>query len=233
MKGVLVRVGVDHSYGRWNAPYDPQTGRFVYVPIPDNPRRLHPHLIRRFDEVCHSLSKIGTSLPTDLNGKPMHLDPDFEMLTYGDVWPRSAPLLDMCDDDFIVFYAGLRSMNRADRELVYAIIGFYWVSEVVQASDIPENRWHENAHTRRKDYDTDIVIRAVRKRSGKLKNAIPIGEFRNKSYRVRQDLLDIWGGLSVKDGYLQRSARLPHFLNPERFVRWFEKNNPGLEAKNF
>jgi len=233
MKGLLIRVGIDHSCGEWNGPYDPQSGHFVYVPIPDNLKRLHPHLIRSYDEVSSLLTHIGMNLPEHLKARPMHLDPDFEMLTYGDVWPRSAPLLKMGKDDFIVFYAGLRSMNKADRELVYAIIGFYRVSEVVHAIDIPENRWHENAHTRRKDYDSDIVVRAVKKRSGKLVKAIPIGEFRNKSYRVRQDLLEEWGGLSVKDGYLQRSARLPHFLSPERFMRWFEKHNPGLVAKNF
>jgi hypothetical protein len=28
-------------------------------------------------------------------------------------------------------------------------------------------------------------------------------------YRVRNDLLDAWGGLDIKDGYIQRSAFLP------------------------
>jgi len=33
MKGILVRVGIDQSYGNWNAPMNPITNEFVYVPI--------------------------------------------------------------------------------------------------------------------------------------------------------------------------------------------------------
>lgn len=35
MQAILIRIGVDHSYGGWNAPADPETGQFVYVPIPE------------------------------------------------------------------------------------------------------------------------------------------------------------------------------------------------------
>ena len=38
MKGILVRVGIDSSYGHWNAPVDPNTLNYVYVPIPENPK---------------------------------------------------------------------------------------------------------------------------------------------------------------------------------------------------
>lgn len=34
MKAILVRIGIDQVYGRWNAPVDPEY-HFVYVPIPD------------------------------------------------------------------------------------------------------------------------------------------------------------------------------------------------------
>lgn len=34
MKALLVRIGVDQSYGGWNAPVDAE-GNFVYVPIPE------------------------------------------------------------------------------------------------------------------------------------------------------------------------------------------------------
>ena len=35
MKALLVRIGVDKSYGGWNSPVDAE-GRFVYVPIPES-----------------------------------------------------------------------------------------------------------------------------------------------------------------------------------------------------
>lgn len=34
-KAILVRLAVDHSYGGWNAPVDPESRRFLYVPIPE------------------------------------------------------------------------------------------------------------------------------------------------------------------------------------------------------
>jgi hypothetical protein len=34
-RGILVRVGIDQAFGGWNAPVDPVTHEFVYVPIPD------------------------------------------------------------------------------------------------------------------------------------------------------------------------------------------------------
>ena len=58
--------------------------------------------------------------------------------------------------------------------------------------------------------------------SGRLQRCLPIGEYRDRAYRVRRDLLEEWGGLSVKDGYLQRSARLPRFLDAPRFMDWLE-----------
>ena len=36
-----------------------------------------------------------------------------------------------------------------------------------------------------------------------------LGEWRDRAYRVRKDLLKTWGGLSVNDGYIQRSAVPP------------------------
>lgn len=222
MRGVLVRVGIDATCGFWNAPYDPKMGRFAYVPIPEGDEAaLRPGLVRRYAEVAPALDALGVALPSHLAGRPMHLDPDFDELTYGDVWPRSKPLMDMRNGDFIAFYASLKPVAPASASLAYALIGFYSVAEVVNAADVPHGRWHENAHTRRRvDGRDDVIVRAVARESGRLDRAIPIGEYRDRSYRVTEALLAEWGGLSVKDGYLQRSGRLPEFLEPERFLEW-------------
>jgi len=68
--------------------------------------------------------------------------------------------------------------------------------------------------------------------SGRLQRCLPIGEYRDRAYRVRRDLLEQWGGLSVKDGYLQRSARLPRFLDAERITGWFASQRPILMQAN-
>jgi hypothetical protein len=49
---------------------------------------------------------------------------------------------------------------------------------------------------------------------------------------VRNDLLEAWGGLDIKDGYIQRSARLPAFQDAEKFYRWFLAQKPELSAQN-
>ena len=98
---------------------------------------------------------------------------------------------------------------------MYAIIGLYIIDSVMLATSVPRSRWSENAHTRRILAPTanDITIEARFRVSGRLERALPIGGFRERAYRVFPQLLSAWGGLMVKNGYLQRSARLPEFIN--------------------
>ncbi|MBA4388402.1 MAG: hypothetical protein C0404_10500 [Verrucomicrobia bacterium] len=161
----------------------------------------------------------------------MHLDPDFSELTYGDCRPRSIPVRNLQKGDFIVFYAGLRSISQ-EHNLIYALIGFYSVDEVLQAGSIPKERWNQNAHTRRKDSANDTVVRAIPGPSGRLLKCIPIGEYRRRAYRVLPGVLSAWGGISVKDGYLQRSGRLPSFIEPAVFLDWFSKQDVTLIKEN-
>ena len=114
------------------------------------------------------------------------------------------------------------------KTLVYAIIGFFLVDEVV-----PRTRWAENAHTRREPGGDEVIVRARPGKSGRLSRCIPVGEYRDRSYRVRKDLLDAWGGITVKDGYIQRSGRLPSFRDPGRFLAWWEKQEIHLEQRNW
>jgi Nucleotide modification associated domain 3 len=244
MKALLIRIGVDQAYGGWNAPVDAE-GRFVYVPIPEKRGTLfHLGLERQYGEVLPALHRFcgehacdpydDLAFPQDLLDHPMHLDPDFECLTYGDVGSRrGAGMVNMGDGDLLVFYGGLRPIHCCQRKLIYALMGLYVVEEVVRASDVPQDHWFENAHVRKKKRGTtDIVVRAKPKVSGRLDRCIPIGEWRAGAYRVRQGILDAWGGLSVKDGFIQRSAVPPAFNEPERFLAWFGKQKIQLLRRN-
>jgi hypothetical protein len=233
MHALLVRVGIDATSGGWNAPVDPVTGRFVFVPISEDPQLRKKEFEHHYTELEKPLLAFGQHLPEHLKNKHMHLDPDFTHLTYGDRHPRDLPIRELEPGDFLVFYAGLRSIRPADRHLIYAIIGFFTVREVVRAGDIPKARWHENAHTRRAGSPDDLVVRAEPGHSGRLGRCLPIGEYRSRAYRVRPDLLEAWGGISVKDGYLQRSGRLPRFLEPERFMEWFADQKPVFSRDYF
>jgi hypothetical protein len=232
MKGLLVRVGVDSTSGFWNAPVDPGTNRFVYVPVPEIQASVIPELGRSYGEVVGALQGMDVQLPQWLAGQYMHLDPDFAESTYGDGWPRSAPILDLRRGDFLVFWAGLAPICRARKALVDAIIGFYFIDEIVPVERIPQDRWHENAHTRRTGAVREIVVRAQPGVSGRLTQCIPVGEYREGAHRITRDLRSAWGDISSSNGYIQRSGRLPYFKNAERFLSWFRRQQPELVREN-
>jgi len=244
MKGLLVRIGVDQAYGGWNSPVDAEW-HFVYVPIPENRgTAFHPGLERRYGEVLPALQRFcgvhdcdlyrDLKFPRELLNHPMHLDPDFECLTYGDDGGRrGAAMVDMGEGDVLVFYGGLRPVHRCEHTLIYALMGMYVVREVVPAASVPSQRWHENAHVRKaKPGATDIVVRAKRGVSGRFDRCVPIGEWRDGAYRVRTDVLDMWGGLSVKNGFIQRSAVPPAFNRPSKFLAWLKSQRVQLVRRN-
>jgi hypothetical protein len=244
MKALLVRIGVDQAYGGWNAPVDAD-GRFVYVPIPEKRGTLfHAGLARHYGEVLPALNRFCGSnecnlyddlrFPRSLLELTMHLDPDFECLTYGDEGRRrGAGMVNMTEGDLLVFYGGLRPIHRCEHKLIYALMGMYVVQDVLPVAEVPPENWFENAHVRKsKRGETDIVVRAKETVSGRFDRCVPIGEWRNRSYRVRQDILDAWGGLSVKDGFIQRSAVPPALNKPQRFLEWLRKQRIELLARN-
>src|SRR4029078_8467632 len=101
-------------------------------------------------------------------------------------------------------------IHQVRDKLCYALIGLYVVRDVVLARDVPRYLRHRNAHTRKaKIGKPDVVVRAKPVVSGRWQRCIPIGEWRDRAYRVRKNLLKAWGGMSVKDGYIQRSAVPP------------------------
>jgi hypothetical protein len=169
-----------------------------------------------------------------LERSEMHLDPDFEHLTYGDRGDRrGAGMSEMTEGDLVVFYAGLRPIRPVSEKLIYALVGLYVVHQVLLARNIPRDLRHQNAHTRKKTIgEPDIVVIAKRGLSGRLDRCIPIGEWRDRAYRVRADLLKIWGGLSVKGGYIQRSAVPPSFLDAKKFYAWFKRQSVRLVNRN-
>jgi hypothetical protein len=232
MNGLLVRVGIDSTDGCWNAPMRLASREFAYVTITDT-KPLRDGMARRYDEFIPVAKRFGEQLPPELLGTPTHLDPDFDQLTYGDQGQRGKRITSLLTvGDLLTFFAALRPVDGPSRPLIYALIGLYVVEEIVPAKSVPASRWAENAHTRREPGDSDIVVRAKPGVSGRLRRCIPIGELRGGVYRVRNDLLDAWGGLDIKDGYIHRSVRLPAFHDTAKFYRWFLAQNPELVAEN-
>lgn len=237
--GLLVRVGIDSTYG-WNAPCCEQSFRFCYVPIGEDAN----HLTEHYDHAYHQLYQpvVEAFVPEDAPRsvhwphrlpRHGHFDPDFRNLTYGDVKNKAKRICEVFganekDKKFIVFYAGLRSILTG--ELWYSIIGFYTVKCIRRGPDVPQRDWPRNHHTRNggcNDQDTVIVF-ADKSESGRLCKHIPIGNYHDRAWRVTPGLLNQWGGLDVKDGYIQRSAFLPRFCNGDQFLAWFWRQKPEL-----
>lgn len=231
-KIILVRVGADQSAGggRWNGPVDPSTGTFVYIAIPESKNILRGHERPYLSpSILNRLQQFNVHLPDHLRNCHMHLDPDFENCTYGDQGQRAKQLRQLNHGDMIVFYAGLRSIN--DGKLVYGLIGQLTVDQLSPAGEI-RNR-DLNAHTRREPIrPDDLVVIGLPAESGRYDRCIAIGELRDKAYRVTRELLEAWGGLSVKDGYIHRSVQLPKFSHPERFLEWLAVQHVHLLNKN-
>ena len=236
--GLLIRIGIDATSGGWNSPCCLRG--FCYVPMgsSDDLTENYDPEYRPYQRAVSAL--VPASAPAYIRWprrlpRRGHFDPDFDQLTYGDAAQRAASIrsvLSDSDERFIVFYAGLRSIHTG--KLVYSIIGFYVIDRIVAGPNVPRHEWHRNAHTRGGGCSDEgtVVLFARRGASGRLLHHIPIGSYRRRAYRVTGELLDEWGGLGVKDGYIQRSVFLPRFLDGERFLRWFWRQKPTLIPKN-
>ena len=107
------------------------------------------------------------------------------------------------------------------------------ISKVVPARSVAREHFDQNAHTRWSNISkNDVIVRAEPGLSGRLEKCIPIGEWRAQAYRVRKDILSAWGGLLVKNGYIQRSIRPPAFGDAEKFYRWFRAQGVPLVRRN-
>jgi hypothetical protein len=245
MNGVLVRIGIDQSLkgGNWNAPVDLNSREFVYVPIPDSENKNYrPGLRRGYEEIMPVLEAFairhrvglstGLGFPPKLSNRAMHLDPDFDYLTYGDNGAKQGSRLkSLGRGDLVVFFSSLRAIEPT-AELVYALVGLFIVEESLPATAASANRCGENAHTRWNVIsEQDVIIRANRGLSGRLEQCIPIGKLRNGAYRLTAKMNKAWGGLEVKDGFLQRRVT-PHLRDPDCFYDWFKRQKVRLVRSN-
>jgi putative DNA base modification enzyme with NMAD domain len=233
MRAVLVRVGADTTLdgGGWNAPVNSRNGLFAYVPIPES-RQIRPGGERPYWLFEEAVSAHGRTLPRHLLGRNAHVDPDFEHLTYGHPKTRARRILELGRGDLLVCYSGLQDITR-ERPLVYALIGLLVVDEVIEAGNVPAARYDENAHTRREPVEpTDVIVRGRPGFSGRLERCIPFCEHRTGGYRALRSILDAWGGISTKDGFVGRAPWLIAIGDPQGFVSWFHSHERSLLNRN-
>ncbi|WP_207590127.1 hypothetical protein [Halomontanus rarus] len=164
MTVVLAGIGADSTNVGALAPlYD--DGRFEYVPIPEKTREtreaatLGSWSLRHGDGVAADLTtrirprpgdgQLGAVTGSELESWPLHRDPNFEALTYGEHRPGYVRLLRSLEPgDAVGFYAGLRrpSGDRAHRYL----IGYFTVTAVDELTpdiDVEERERLLEAHS--------------------------------------------------------------------------------------
>jgi hypothetical protein len=79
---------------------------------------------------------------------------------------------------------------------------------------------------------TDMIVRGRPGVSGRLERCIPFCEHRAGSYRVLPAILDAWGGISSKDGFVGRAPRLIAIGDSQGFLRWLRSHRPALLNRN-
>jgi len=238
---LLIRVGIDQTFGEYNAPINPDTNDYLYMPIPqDNDdfrtgmKTSYNDLSPYFRSWCEK-NNAEIKFPNHLNDKSSHLDPDFDFSTYGDqATGRGLRVKTLERGDFLAFFASFKPITKCEHKLIYALYGMMVVDKVLKTSNVPEALLRTNAHTRLDNMNNDhLVVFANPALSGRFSKAIPIGEFRNKSYRVKKEILEVWGDIEVKDGFIQRSVNPPWFTNPNQFIKWLKSQQVELINSNW
>ena len=67
---------------------DSTSNKFAYVAIPET-RAVRAGMEKPYSALAPALVKFGVTLPNHLRARHMHLDPDFDYLSYGDQGARA------------------------------------------------------------------------------------------------------------------------------------------------
>lgn len=151
MQALLIRVGVDSGNGGALGPiYD--DGTFDFVPIPERRESSETRTYSDIEGVHGNL--FSEHVDDEHANDVIHSDPEFETYTYGDPNKREQ-LLQLSEDDYLIFYAGLQPAEYDDAPRLF-VIGYFTVAEVHDPEEMPEversalfERLENNAHTKR------------------------------------------------------------------------------------
>ena len=172
----LVGIGADST----NSAPTPRVygdGRFEYIPIPE--KRGPEGTMADYLEAIRP--RPGAEDPPEYTGDrlaewPLHHDPNFEALTYGETTSRAAYtnlLTDLQAGDGVAFYTGLRDADASYRHRY--LIGYFTVQEVVDCqliayegehvsfTDLPPVAWKRFAWA----FSAWSSIRAARSSGGR------------------------------------------------------------------
>jgi hypothetical protein len=170
MSVVLLRVGIDTGCGGIHSPLF-EDGTFEFVPIPDRSGR---------DERTYGNSRglkgrvfteyFPTSRRARMSSQAMHVDPEFEMFTYGDPTPPKRNLAQLKPGDLLLFYAGMEGWE-CERPPALYLAGCFRVEMAGFATAFSPDRlrreFQHNYHVRHPTVLADQRDRLVLIKGGK------------------------------------------------------------------
>lgn len=247
MTVVLVGVGADSEHTR-PSPQVNEDGSYEYIPIPETwlttEERTYGTLeldhqdgaaIDVVDEI-RPFGKDGDwmSDPEVIQDHPLHYDPDFEALTYGDRrggGGKGGTLQrDLESGDVLGFYTGLQGSNGHLHRYIY---GYFTVTEVADLSQYEGKEYRErlreypeNAHAKRlagagRPKHDDLVVVDGEPPGEQLMYPYLISERREQrppTYQLTEEFVSefaVEGGVKALD----RKPALTCDLSPEEFAQ--------------
>jgi hypothetical protein len=158
MNVVLLRVGIDSGCGGAQGPLF-RDGSFEFICIPDRKqldRRKYGNTLGRTERPLIDFFPVATR--SKLADQSIHVDPEFETLTYGDPTPPKAGLRRLKAGDLLVFYAGLQGFDFDAAPALY-LVGYFEVTIAGFARDFDpaqiNHNFGANFHVRHKSlYET-------------------------------------------------------------------------------
>ena len=196
MKALLLRVGIDKTYGALSPVWGDMGYEYIPIYLKDikekekNEKRTYKDLygsIHKFAEDAMSFKKYSANiiqyLPKKLHDKKIHLDPEFGTFTYGDpsILKRKS-LLELDKGDMLVFYMGgkFQKDNGKGEEGCF-IFGFFDVKKVYDFNNMSKEERKKaekvcanNAHVISSKSKNNLVIVKGSTKSKKLKRCIQI-----------------------------------------------------------
>jgi hypothetical protein len=218
MKALLLRVGIDKGSGGTYGPIF-EDGSFEFVPIPETYRSCTATTYG--ERIGRKGKPLSTYVPPALRHVPMHDDPEFETCTYGDTTAKRRYLLELSEEDLLVFYAGLKPFNHDNDDYPEALyfIGYFTIEHVIDFNWLSASeraayrqRYPSNAHIKRGYAFENLVIVVGSKNSRLLHHARLISQKKpdtsaRPTYALSPEMEELLG----ITGFIQRSI-------PPRFV---------------
>jgi hypothetical protein len=197
---LLLRVGIDLGFGGLGPLFPDET--FEYVPIPDDLNLVSDRSLFFCDIPARSGGSIARFVPERHRESPAHYDPEFDTFTYGDpARNKRRQLLRLGKGDMLVFYAGLRPLEKNLGSKLY-IIGYLTILQAHAITSLspwpPPKHQHlwNNAHFRRNKGNEDlVVVEGDPTTSRLLVHAVPLSDAQQNVLPDMTELLGLSGSV--------------------------------------